>query len=131
VRRKFRVKFGRVFLDMREDRQIYRHADRNTSRPFRGEVIKFLYCTVQDAACAAVRVRRRLTVYDEERCGDDVGDEITSDTFIQAGVVLVQVNNRQVPDFLQRSCRRREFAVNLKFTNPSVPSVPTGVRAMN
>ena len=50
---------------------------------------------------------------DEQSCCDDVGDEIAGDTFIQAGVILSQVNYRQVADFLQRSRRRRELAVNL------------------
>ena len=52
-------------------------------------------------------------MYDEQSRGDDVGDEVTSDTFIKSGIVLVQVHNRQVADFLKRSRRRRELAVNL------------------
>jgi len=59
-------------------------------------------------------------VYDEKSCSDDVGDEVTSDTFINSGVVLVQVYNRQVTDFLERSRRRREHAVNLYNRNREV-----------
>jgi len=39
-------------------------------------------------------------VYDEQSCSDDVGDEVTSDAFIKAGVVSVQVYYRHVTDFL-------------------------------
>jgi len=59
-------------------------------------------------------------VYDKKSCSDDVGDEVTSDTFIKSGVVLVQVYNRQVTDFLERSRRRREHAVSLYNRNRAV-----------